>query len=396
MDLDEKIRILLRMAVHDLDEGLQRSALRPINIRPLRHGGRTFRIFRILLTNACVFNCAYCPLRRDRDLPRVEVPPERLAQVFLTAYRRGWADGLFVTSGIPLSPRDTVDRLIRLLEFLRLREGYRGYIHVKVMAGADEAQLQRVVALADRVSLNLEAPCPDVLRRIAPQKHFGRALQTLVDLRRWADALRAAGRPALRAGITTQFVVGAADDTDRQILLCVDGLYRDGILHHAHFSAFRPIRDTPLEDRPETPSLREHRLYQADYLLRYYGFRLDEVVFDPRGNLPLDVDPKTAWALAHPERFPVEVLTADRETLLRVPGIGPKTAERLLEARKTGILRDARDLATLGVRIHEAAGFLTLWGRRLAEARYLKSQALVDATVRTRRRLYEFSPGTFR
>ncbi len=396
MELDEKIRILLEMAADDLEEGLRHSALRPINLRPLRHGGRTFRIFRILLTNACVFNCYYCPMRRDRDLPRVEVSPERLAYVFLTAYRRGWADGLFVTSGIPLSPRDTVDRLIRLLEILRLREGYRGYIHVKVIAGADSAQLRRVVELADRVSLNLEAPCPDVLRQIAPQKNFPLYLRTLTEVHRLAESLRADGRPVLRSGITTQFVVGAADDTDCQILTLVDRLYRAGVLHHAHFSAFRPIRATPLEHRPETPVLREHRLYQVDYLLRRYGFRLDEVVFDGRGNLPLEVDPKTAWALAHPEAFPVEVLTADREQLLRVPGVGPKAVENILRTRTTGVLRDARDLAALGVRIRDAAGFLTLRGRRLAEARVLRPQPLVDVRSAGGHRLYEFSPGTFR
>jgi len=396
MELDEKIRILLEMAVDDLDEGLRHSALRPVNIRSLYHGGRTFRIFRILLTNACVFNCYYCPMRRDRDLPRVEVSPERLAGVFMTAYRRGWADGLFVTSGIPLSPRDTVDRLIRLLEILRFREGYQGYIHVKVIAGADGAQLRRVVELADRVSLNLEAPCPDVLRQIAPQKNFGLYLQTLTEVHRLAESLRADGRPVLRSGITTQFVVGAADDTDRQILTLVDRLYRARVLHHAHFSAFRPIRDTPLEDRPETPALREHRLYQADHLLRRYGFRLDEVVFDRHGNLPLEFDPKTAWALAHPEEFPVEVLTADRERLLRVPGIGPKTVEKVLRARSTGILRDARDLAGLGVRIEAAAGFLTLRGRRLADTGVRRPRPLIDPWRAAGHRLYEFSPGTFR
>ncbi|GBC86011.1 hypothetical protein HRbin11_02478 [bacterium HR11] len=396
MELAEKIRILLEMAVDDLDEGLRHSALRPINIRPLRHGGRTFRIFRILLTNACVFNCYYCPMRRDRDLPRVEVSPEQLAHVFMTTYRRGWADGLFVTSGIPLSPRDTVDRLIRLLEILRFREGYRGYIHVKVVAGADSAQLRRVVELADRVSLNLEAPCPDVLRQIAPQKNFTLYLRTLTEVHRLAESLRADGRPVLRSGITTQFVVGAADDTDRQILTLVERLYRERVLHHAHFSAFRPIRATPLENRPETPALREHRLYQVDYLLRHYGFRLDEVVFDGHGNLPLEVDPKTAWALAHPEEFPVEVLTADRERLLRVPGIGPKTAENILRARAAGVLRDARDLAALGVRLWSAAGFLTLRGRRLADACGLTLRPLIDPRTASGRRLYEFSPGTFR
>ena len=259
-----------------------------------------------------------------------------------------------------------MDELITALELLRERHGFAGYIHVKLVAGAEPAQIERLTALASRVSLNLEAPCGQSLARIAPEKSLPVALENLERVRSLVlreRAARAHGRPRDPlhpggvAGMTMQFVVGATPDTDRTLIDTVARLQAGGGIHHAHFSAFRPIADTPMEDVPAAPALREHRLYQADYLLHDYGFTADEVVFEPSGNLPLSVDPKTAWALAHPERFPVEVTRADYEALLRVPGIGPVAARRLVDERGGADAPRAGTCAALGVVTTRAGGF---------------------------------------
>lgn len=383
-------------------------ALRPLNLRPVRVGaGRRASLLRVLMTNACSFNCHYCPMRRDRPLPRTLLKPEELVRIFLGAQRRGWCDGLFVTTGIPGRPVKVMDDLIAVLELLRDRHHFRGYVHVKLVPGAEDAQIERLTALASRVSLNLEAPCGESLARIAPEKHFPTALGNLERVRGLVVRERAEEadgrprdprRPGGTAGMTMQFVVGATADPDRALLDRVTALYAGGGIHHAHFSAFRPIRDTPLEGARATPALREHRLYQADHLLRRYGFAASEVVYDGDGNLPLAHDPKTAWALTHPEWFPLEVRTAPYEALLRVPGIGPTSARRLVASRRTAILRDLADLRRLGVATTRAAGFLTLNGRRLQTVRWSEQLGFwrPEDEVGAYQLVYEISPGTFR
>lgn len=383
-------------------------ALRPLNIRNLRPlPGMRMSLLRVLMTNACSFNCHYCPMRRDRSMPRTLLKPEELVRIFLGALRRGWCEGLFVTTGIPGRPVKVMDDLIEALESLREHHGYRGYIHVKIVPGAETAQIERITALASRVSLNLEAPCGESLTRIAPEKNLDTALATLEQARRVVVAEREAesyGRPRDRlhpggtAGMTMQFVVGATPDSDRSLIGRVSELYARGGIHHAHFSAFRPIRDTPMENVHATPVLREQRLYQADYLMRRYGFGADELVFDGGGNLPLATEPKVAWALAHPERFPVEVRTAPRSALVRVPGIGPATARRIVAERGTAILRGLGDLRRLGVVTTRAAGFLTLGGRRLQTVRWAQQLGFwtADEEAGVPQVVYEVSPGTFR
>jgi predicted DNA-binding helix-hairpin-helix protein len=321
----------------------------------------------------------------------------------MEAVRKRWADGLFVTTGIPGRSTQTMDRLIKLLEILRFRYRYSGYIHVKMVPGAEPAQIERAVQLAHRISLNLEAPCQSILNELAPEKNLSRSLADLQFAHTAAHnqsfSRKSFFQAALTAGITTQLVVGASQDTDRQILDLVDTLSRKKkILHHTHFSAFRPIRDTPLENKKETPVIREQRLYQVEYLLREYGYQLEEIVFDKQGNLPLDMDPKVSWAVHHPEQFPIEIQTASRDQLIRVPGIGPTSVERILRYRKKGSLRDRKDLMRLGVVVTRAQEFITLRGRRVTEDRDAVQQTLWDLqTLETRpRRTYEFSPGTFR
>jgi predicted DNA-binding helix-hairpin-helix protein len=431
MGLAQKIDLLMSLAVDDQDgvpaggasrEGLggprqlpprlrhtkEAGALRPLNIRQVRPGnGPRTSLLRILMTNACSFNCHYCPMRRDRELPRTLLKPEELVRIFIGAHERGWCSGLFITTGIPGRPVKVMDDLIQVLEILRGRHRFGGYIHVKMVPGGEAAQIERLTALATRVSLNLEAPCGSSLASIAPDKSYETALTSLERARRLVNDHRAeerAGRPHDRlqpggtAGMTMQFVVGATPDSDRTILGSATTLYQAGGIHHAQFSAFRPIRDTPLESARPAPVLREHRLYQADHLLRRYGFAADEIAYDTDGNLPLSLDPKCAWALAHPERFPVEVRTASAQTLVRVPGIGPATARRLVAERATTSLRGLADLRKLGVLTTRAAGFLTLAGKRLQTIRWTEQLGLwrPEDEVGAHHLVYEVSPGTFR
>jgi predicted DNA-binding helix-hairpin-helix protein len=414
METDEKIRLLTSQALTDregtgpladLAAGLRaRVPLDPINIRSLpdRGFGPT-RLFRILLTNACTFSCDYCPMRAGRAIPRHSLGPDALAQVFLTAHRRGWVSGLFVTTGIPKNPRFAMDRLIDLVEILRLRQSYTGYLHAKAVSGAEPAQIDRLAELCDRVSYNLEAACQATLDGVAPEKSYGNGLGLLARIRDRAKELglrRVKGDPrppgrAAAAGTTAQFVVGIGKESDRDFLTTSHGLWRAGTLHHPHFAAFRPIEETPLENAPETPLLRENRLYQADHLLREYSFEPAELVYSNDGNLPLARDPKLSWALAHPERFPVEASTADRETLLRVPGLGPRTVDRLLAARRGAASVEQTGLRSLGVVASRAAGFLAWRGRKLG-TRAIQETLFPPEDFPAPSRVYGFSPGTFR
>ena len=426
MDLDSKLAILMSLAAADqegfpgrdpsiplpprLRHANEVGALRPLNFRTVRAGGLRggpTTLLRILMTNACSFNCHYCPMRRDREMPRKLLKPEELVRIFLAARQRGWCEGLFITTGIPGRPMKVMDDLIRVLELLRDRHRFDGYIHVKIVPWAEQAQVERITALASRVSLNLEAACGESLARIAPDKSFATSLTTLEQARTLVNEGREAaafGRPrnALRpggtAGMTMQLVVGATPDTDRTIIGKVAELYEGGGIHHSQFSAFRPIRDTPMENVRATPALREHRLYQADHLVRGYGFAPGELAFDESGNLPLAVDPKIAWALLHPERFPVEVRTASRSELARVPGIGTGTARRIVAERRRTAFRGLGDLRRIGVVTTRAAGFITLGGRRLQTLRWGEQLGFwrPEEEVGVRQQLFEFSPGTFR
>jgi predicted DNA-binding helix-hairpin-helix protein len=333
--------------------------------------------------------------------------PEELVRIFLGAHRRGWCEGLFITTGIPGRPLHVMDELIKALELLRERHRFAGYIHVKCVPGGDPAQIERLTALASRVSLNFEAACGASLAQIAPDKSFTTTLGAFEQVRKLVLEERqaqAAGKPrdplhpGGASGMTMQFVVGATPESDSKLLSTVAELQAGGGVHHAHFSAFRPITNTPMENVPATPALREHRLYQATYLMGSYGFSPDEVVFQPGGNLPLGLDPKAAWALAHPERFPVEVTTASREELVRVPGIGPVVARRIVSERGHTLIRGLADLRKIGVITNRAGGFITLRGRRLQTSRWTEQLGFwaPEDEVGTYHVVYEVSPGTFR
>jgi predicted DNA-binding helix-hairpin-helix protein len=261
-------------------------------------------------------------------------------------------------------------RLIETAEILRTRYAFPGYIHLKLMPGAEFAQVERAMQLADRVSVNLEAPTTKALARLAPHKQL---VEELIQPMRYVEQIRRArgGQPGswgnpYRSGPsqTTQFVVGPGDETDHELLRTTEYLRRTINLARAYFSGFNPVPDTPLEDQPATSATRERRLYQSDFLLRDYGFGSDELIFGDDGNLPLDEDPKLAWARGHLAHAPVEINQAEKHELLRVPGIGPVGVERILRARRLGRLRELRDLRQIGILATRAAPFILLDGRR--------------------------------
>jgi predicted DNA-binding helix-hairpin-helix protein len=264
-----------------------------------------------------------------------------------------------------------MDRMLSTVEIVRQRYNFRGYVHLKLLPGITQAQVERAGQIAQRVSINLEAPNSGRLAEIAPFKERDELVQPM----QWAGELLRADRLRARdardrqwasAGLTTQFVVGAARESDHEILTTVSHLYGRVGLHRAYYSAFQPVPDTPLEGHAYTPAWREHRLYQSDFLFRQYGFSLDELIFDEEGRLPQEADPKAMWAEAHPEFFPVEVNRASREALLRVPGIGPRSAGRIVSERRLGPLQTLRALKGMGAVAKRAAPFVLLDGRRPA------------------------------
>jgi putative DNA modification/repair radical SAM protein len=330
--------------------------------------GRRVKLLKVLLTNVCEKNCAYCAVRAGTDGRRISFLPDELALVFDQMVRRRLVEGLFLSSGVCGNARRTMDRMLATVELVRQRYQFNGYVHLKLLPGITRSQVERAGQIAQRISVNLEAPNSQRLSQIAPRKHRDELLNPM----RWAsefirsDPDRASGGRGSWApsGQTTQFVVGAADESDREILTTVDHLYRKIGLHRAYFSAFQPVRGTPLEDHAYTPAWREHRLYQCDFLFRQYDFDLDDLVFDGQDHLPREADPKTLWAQRHPEFFPVEVNRASRKTLLRVPGIGPRSVSRILSVRRETSFRSLRDLRGTGAVAGRAAPYILLGGRR--------------------------------
>lgn len=343
-----------------------RTARAPRDLKPwlsssIRSDGKRIPIVKTMMTSACEKDCFYCATRRGRNsLRRETFKPEELAAGFNIIHKRGLAEGLFLSSGVIGGGTRTMEKTIAAVDILRRKHEFRGYVHLKLMPGTERAAVERALQLADRVSVNLEAPNTARLQKLSGTKAFTEEL--LAPLRAARDLIRK--QPALsHTSIVTQFVVGAAQETDREILSTANRLYRELDLARIYYSAFRPIFDTPLENLPSTDPLRELRLYQTDFLLRQYGFTYDELAFDENDLLPLHTDPKTAWALAHPEKFPLNIQTADRQELLRVPGLGPKSVLRLLNLRRAHTFTTIAELKKLGADAERAAPFILLDGK---------------------------------
>jgi predicted DNA-binding helix-hairpin-helix protein len=331
-----------------------------------QEGGGTSRLFKVLQTNSCRFSCKYCYTSCAIRRKRTTFKPDELATTFVSLQREKRVDGLFLSSGIVPDADTTMEKMLATVERLRLKDGYTGYIHLKLIPGASFEYIERAVELADRVSLNLEAPNQARLTDLAPDKEFASSMWGRLA---WASELikraRLEGRKAARS-ITTQFVVGAVGESDRELLDTVDRAHRELDLKRAYFSAFRPIDRSPFSELPAEDPTRALRLYQADFMLRDYGFSAAELPFDEQGLLPRDRTPKQAWAERHLLE-PIEVNRASRATLLKVPGIGPRSADRIVQARRETKLRDMAQLKALGVTIAWSVPYLLLDGRRAPE-----------------------------
>ncbi|WP_295580994.1 putative DNA modification/repair radical SAM protein [uncultured Oscillibacter sp.] len=354
--------------------------------------GRCVTLLKVLLTNRCVYDCKYCVNRRSNgDIPRAAFTPEELADLTISFYRRNYIEGLFLSSGVYRSPDYTTELMIRALRLLREQHRFNGYIHAKAIPGTAPELVEQLGLLADRLSVNIELPSEAGLRALAPEKTKHailspmrqiqtRGRQSREELTKYRHAPKFAP-----AGQSTQLIVGATADSDLHILRLTQGLYDRYRLKRVFYSAYVPVVEHALLPAKDVkpPLLREHRLYQADWLLRFYGFRAEELLdegtpdFDPR------VDPKCSWALSHLDFFPVEVNTAGYETLLRVPGVGVTSAKRILSARRAGRLH-IDDLRKLGVVMKRAQYFLTASGK-LAEGLRFTPDSLLRGLIAAER-----------
>jgi len=361
--LEKKLENLGRLSQFDVT-GLSRLfSLRPyLKNAPFIYPAVGFKgscvnLFKVLQTNLCRHNCFYCANRWQRNCLRLSFSPEELARLFLHFYKKRYVQGLFLSSAIYPDPNKAQEKMYITLSIIR-KQGFGGYIHTVILPGVDDNLIKKVARLSDRVSLNLEAPNQIYLSKLSPDKNFKRQLLNGLE----KLSLLNKERP-FKAGITTQLVVGAVDESDRDILSLSDNLYKRLQLSRVYYSGFIPIKDTPLETKPQCPPLREARLYQADFLLRHYGFKLEELVFDDKGNLIREVDPKLAWAKRHPENFPLEINSASKEQLLRVPGIGRISVERIINLRRDKKFSSLDELRKIGVVVNKARNFITLKGK---------------------------------
>jgi putative DNA modification/repair radical SAM protein len=393
MDALGKLEVLARSARYDVScasSGSHRTATVPG--RPRAFGsavpmgichsfaddGRCISLLKVLLTNACINDCAYCINRRSSDTPRAGFRVDELVALTEAFYRRNYIEGLFLSSGVLGSPDLTMEMLIRVARTLRLRSGFAGYIHLKIIPGCSPLLVREAGFWADRLSVNIELPSDRSLRLLAPEKTGGGILGLMRTVRSTIEENRSSHLPAPRrwlerpsladdawapAGQSTQLVVGASPENDRHILTLSENLYRGARLRRVYYSAFASVGPDPrLPAATPPPLAREHRLYEADWLLRFYGFTAAEVLDETHPFLDLDIDPKTAWALRNRHRFPVEIGRASYRELLRVPGLGQKSARRIVEARAHG--RVGLDtLEAIGVVMRRARWFITCGGR---------------------------------
>ena len=330
--------------------------------------GQKIMLLKTLLSSACERDCFYCPFRAGRDFRRATFKPDEFASLFAKLSAAKMAEGVFLSSGVAGGGVSTQDKILATAELLRQKYQYRGYIHLKILPGAEKDQVYRAMQLADRVSVNLEAPNTVRLAKLAPHKTF---LEELLQPLKWVEEIRKTV-PAYKfwngrwPSTATQFVAGGSDESDLELLTTTNWLNKNVRLKRAYFSAFHPIRDTPFENKSATDPMREHRLYQASFLLRDYGFDLEDLPFTSESNLPLQSDPKQAWAQMNLIDKPIEINKAERQELIRIPGIGLRGADAILSARRISQLRDLSSLKKLGIITERAAPYLLFDGHRTA------------------------------
>lgn len=383
MTLFEKLTILSDAAKYDVactSSGVDRSGnktgmgncLAPGICHTFSADGRCVSLLKILFTNECIFNCAYCLNNCNNDVHRASFTPEEICTITLEFYRRNYIEGLFLSSGILISPNYTMELIYQTLFLLRNKYHFNGYIHVKAIPGTDPLLVQRTGYLADRMSINLELPTADALKKLAPYKSRRTILKPMRQIQNGITenkeelALYRSAPKFVPAGQSTQMIIGATPENDYQIMSVAEQLYDKFSLKRVFYSAFINVNeDSNLPMLPGGPPLlREHRLYQADWLLRYYHFHVDELLSEARPDFNIYLDPKCDWAVRHLEYFPVEIQKADYRTLLRVPGIGYKSAQRIIRARRHANL-GFDDLKRMGVVLKRALYFITCSGRMM-------------------------------
>jgi putative DNA modification/repair radical SAM protein len=381
LDVFDKLKILTDAAKYDVactSSGVDRKAS-PGGIgnaascgicHSFAGDGRCISLLKVLFSNACVYDCQYCVNRRSNDTPRASFTPRELADLTIQFYRRNYIEGLFISSGVLKNPDYTCEQMIETLRLLREEYRFCGYIHAKAIPGADSALISRLGMLADRMSVNIELPSQDGLKLLAPDKSkhsilapmgyiHSRIQENSTELVKYRHAPK-----FVPAGQSTQMIVGATPDSDYQILNLTEGLYRKYSLKRVFFSAYLPVTKNALLPAPGTkpPLLREHRLYQADWLLRFYGFNANEILDPQHQSFNPYIDPKCNWALNHMEYFPMDVNRAPYDDLLRVPGVGVTSAKRIVTARRSGSL-DFTGLKKLGIVLKRAQYFITCSGK---------------------------------
>lgn len=383
MSIDEKLDILSDAAKYDVactSSGVDRkgdgkhmgNCLAKGICHSFSADGRCISLLKILFTNECVFDCKYCINRCSNDVPRASFTPEEVCTLTMEFYRRNYIEGLFLSSGILHNPAYTMELLYQTLYKLRNEYHFRGYIHVKAIPGAPQELIDRTGLLADRMSINLELPTADSLKKLAPHKSRKtilapmRQIQNRMEENKQELAVYRQTPRFVPAGQSTQMIIGATPENDFEIVSVAESLYQKFQLKRVFYSAFIQVNeDSALPALPGGPPLlREHRLYQADWLMRFYGFGAKELLSEKHPNFNLFLDPKCDWALSHLEQFPVEVTRADYMTLLRVPGIGVKSAQRIVKARRYGALR-FEDLKKMGVVLKRALYFITCGGKMM-------------------------------
>lgn len=326
--------------------------------------GRCISLLKILMSNDCVFDCAYCQNRRSNDIPRATASPEEICELVMEFYKRNYIEGLFLSSAIIKNPNNTMELLYETVKKLRKEYKFNGYIHVKGIPSADKSLIEKTGFLADRMSFNIELPTEKSLKLLAPQKNKNAIITPMKMLatERYFDSPFKRRKDFLPAGQTTQMIVGASPEPDSHILKLTEYMYKNYRLKRVYYSSYQPTNfNTSLLPVLPVPKIREHRLYQADWLLRFYGFNADEIT-DNGGNLPENYDPKCAWALRNLDRFPIEINRADMADLLRVPGIGVRSALRIRSARRYAKLT-FEDLVKMRVVMKRAVHFITCNGK---------------------------------
>ena len=368
-DTRQKLQILIADAKYDLacacncnDQGRQRGGdgkwIYPVTFPS---GGKT-TLFKTLISNVCSGDCKYCPLRAQVDIRRCTLAPQETATVFMDYLRQRKVFGLFLTSAVMGTADATMDKLNTTARLLRKKHGFKGYVHLKIIPGASDAAVEEALSLASTVSLNIETPGEKNLTKLSGRKDY---VRDIIEPMKLISRLTSRGSKYERVKQTTQFIVGAAGEADAEIVKYTYGLYKRLGLHRVYFSAYQRGLGDPaiageriVQAGPADVFMREHRLYQVDFLIRKYGFADSEIVFDEAGNLSLATDPKEAWAQQHPEAFPVNVNRASRLELLRVPGLGPVTVNRIIDQREAGRIRAIEEIGKVRGRLAKANAYL--------------------------------------